>query len=73
MPNRDINLCKTSKEAERDSRDLDIGVGDNMIPNKAKNQRIGHNSKGGIPRYRHSKRTDAFRKENRGNDFEFSI
>lgn len=73
MANRNINLCKTNKEMEADSRDLDIGVGDHMIPNGAKNQRIGHNSKGGIPQYRHSKKKDAFRKENRGNDFEFKI
>jgi hypothetical protein len=73
MANRDIHLCKSSKEVERDSRDLDIGVGDNMIPNKAKNQRMGFNSKGGIGGYSHSKKTDAFRKQNRGKDFGFSI
>lgn len=73
MPNRDINLCKTPKEMERDTLDLDIGVGDNMIPKNAKNQRIGHNSKGGVPNYRHSKKTDAFRKQNRGQDFTFSL
>lgn len=73
MPNRDINICKTEKEQNADSKSLDIGVGDFMIPNNAKNQRIGHNTKGGIPSYRHPKRNDAFRKENRAKDFKFSI
>lgn len=73
MANRDIHICKTEKEQNEDSKSLDIGVGDFMIPNNAKNQRIGHNSKGGIPNYRQSKKTDAFRKGNRGKDFTFSI
>lgn len=73
MANRSIDICKTEKERNADSSNLDIGVGDFMIPNTAKNQRIGHNSKGGIKNYRHSKKTDAFRRENRGKDFPFSI
>ncbi len=73
MPNRSIDICKTEKERNADSKNLDIGVGDFMIPNNAKKQRIGSNSKGGIMKYSHPKRHDAFRKENRAKDFKFSI
>jgi len=71
MPNRDIHICKTERERNRDAKDLDIGVGDNMIPNSAKKQRIGFSD--GISSYSHTKKSDAFRRGSRGKDFKFRI
>jgi len=63
MPNRDIHVCKTERERNRDAKDLDIGVGDNMIPNSAKKQRLGFNTKG-ITEVKSTKKNDPFRREN---------
>jgi len=71
MANRDINICKTEKEANADSKNLDIGVGDFMIPNSAKRQRIGLSK--GIGSHKQSKKNDAFSRRNRGKDFVFSL
>ncbi len=70
MANRDINICKTEREQNADSKSLDIGVGDNMIPNSAKRQRIGFSK--GIGSFS-TKKGDAFNKKNRGKDFVFEI
>jgi len=65
------SLNKTKKELDRDSKRLDIGVSDNMIPNSTKRQRIGFSD--GIESFKQTKKGDAFRKENRGKDFVFDI
>jgi len=70
VANRDINICKTEKEANADSKNLDLGVGDSMIPNNAKRQRIGFSK--GIGSFS-SKKNDAFGRKNRGKDFTFSL
>jgi len=59
------DVCKTPKERERDAKFLDTGIGVKDIPNSAKRQRIGFNSKG-ITKIKSSKKNDPFRKENFG-------
>lgn len=66
-----VSLSKTKKELDRDTKFLESGVGDNMIPNFAKGQRIGFSK--GIESFKQTKKGDAFRKENRGKDFKFEI
>lgn len=66
-----VSLNKTKKELDRDTKFLESGVGENMIPNFAKGQRIGFSK--GIESFKQTKKGDAFRKENRGKDFVFSV
>jgi len=66
-----VSLNKTKKELDRDSKFLESGVGDNMIPNSSKRQRLGFTK--GIEGFKQTKKGDAFRKENRGKDFKFEI
>jgi len=66
-----VNVCKTSREVDRDSKILDSGgIGIDMIPNSAKNQRLGFSK--GI-QIKQTKKNDAFSKQNRGKDFKFEI
>jgi hypothetical protein len=71
MANRDINILKTEKEQNADSKNLDLGVGDFMIPNSSKRQRIGFSK--GITNFKQTKKNDAFSGKNRGKDFTFSL
>lgn len=67
-----VNVCKTSREVDRDSKILDSGgIGIDMIPNFAKNQRLGLSK--GITAGKQTKKGDAFLKQNRGKDFKFEI
>jgi len=65
-----VSLNKTKKELDRDTKFLESGVGENMIPNFAKGQRLGFSK--GITSFG-SKKNDAFNKKNRGKDFKFEI
>ncbi|NIS95949.1 MAG: hypothetical protein GTN97_08625 [Nitrosopumilaceae archaeon] len=75
------DVCKTERERVRDSRFIfDTGIGDRNIPAKAKRQRMGENSKGGItlkniPKTGRFKKDDPFMKENRGraSNFKFTL
>ena len=58
-----VDVCKTERQRDRDSKFLDIGIGIKDIPNSAKRQRIGFNSKG-IREVKSSKKNDPFRREN---------
>ena len=67
-----VNVCKTNREVDRDSKVIDSGgIGVDMIPNFAKNQRIGFSK--GITSFTSTKKGDAFLKQNRGKDFKFEI
>ena len=65
-----VSLNKTKKDLDRESKFMDSGVSANMIPNLAKNQRLGFSK--GIQSFG-SKKNDAFNKKNRGKDFKFEI
>ncbi len=65
MPNRNIHLCKTNREAEKDAKNLDMGIGTKDIPESAKKQSIGSNIGGGIVG-KVSKKNDPFRRQNFG-------
>jgi len=60
-----VDVTKTRKERERLAKFLDIGIGIKDIPNFAKNQRIGFNSKG-ITNIKSTKKNDPFRRQNFG-------
>jgi len=65
LPNRNIHLCKTNREAEKDAKNLDMGIGTKDIPISARNQRIGFNTKG-ITKVKSTKKNDPFRRQNFG-------
>jgi len=63
-----VSLGKTPKEQQRDADFLDTGIGIKDIPNPAKKQRIGFNSKG-ITKVKSTKRNDPFLRKNFFSDF----
>lgn len=58
-----VDICKTRKQIEQDAKFLNSGIGIKDIPNSAKKQRIGFNSKG-ITKVKSTKKNDPFRREN---------
>lgn len=58
-----VDICKTRRQIERDEKFLNMGIGVKDIPNSAKKQRIGFNSKG-ITKVKSTKKNDPFRTEN---------
>ena len=60
-----VDVTKTPKERERHAKFLDTGIGIKDIPNSAKNQRLGFNSKG-ITNVKSTKKNDPFRRQNFG-------
>lgn len=59
-----VDVCKTEKQRDRDSKFLDVGIGVKDIPNSAKRQRVGFNSQG--IRGKVTRNRDPFLKQNFG-------
>ncbi len=59
------DLTKTARERDSDRRKLNMGIGTKDIPQSARNQRIGFNTKG-ITKVKSTKRNDPFRRQNFG-------